>query len=181
MRSRRDILTLLTVAPLLGCAGTPMAAAQGVAEEGFVAINGLEQWISVRGESADAPVLLFLHGGPGEAMSPFVSLFAPWEREFTVALWDQRGAGKTFGRDATGQGEVTLDQLADDDVELAEYLRLRFGKEKIVLVGQSWGSILGWSAIRSRPELFHAYVGTGRRRSWRSTPMRRAPRRRRFR
>lgn len=165
-QDRRRLLQMLAAAPLLGCTTAPRAATQRIAHDDFVRIGGIEQWLSIRGASAEAPILLFLHGGPGEAMSPFASMLAPWERVFTVALWDQRGAGKTFGRQRDAQGEMSLSRLTADVLELAEHLRHRFGKRKIVLAGQSWGSVLGWNAIQTRPDLFSAYVGTGQGVSW---------------
>jgi pimeloyl-ACP methyl ester carboxylesterase len=162
MLNRRQTLWGLGATPLAVTAGARTASAW----EGFVSIGGIEQWLSIRGASADSSVLLFLHGGPGEAMSPFASMLAPWEREFTVALWDQRGAGRTFGRNRDGQGEISLDRLTADAIEVADHLRQRLGKAKIVLVGQSWGSILGWTAVHARPDLFSAFVGTGQSVSW---------------
>jgi pimeloyl-ACP methyl ester carboxylesterase len=133
-----------------------------VAEEGFVRVGGIDQWVGVRGDNLHAPLMLYLHGGPGEAMSPFRDLFVPYEQDFLVALWDQRGAGKTYarsGRDATPG--MNPDQFLGDGIELAEVLRRRWKKRKIVLVGQSWGAALGIHMAKQRPDLFHAYVGTG--------------------
>ncbi|MDQ8758166.1 alpha/beta hydrolase [Sphingosinicella sp. LHD-64] len=157
---------MVAAAPL---AGLPMPAFAGETEgstDGFVPIGGIEQWLSIRPAGPADPVLLFLHGGPGEAMSPFASLFDPWRHAFTVALWDQRGAGRTFGRDRAGQGEMSLTRLTADTIAIAEHLCARLGKTKIVLAGQSWGSILAWNTIHARPDLFSAYVGTGQSVNW---------------
>jgi pimeloyl-ACP methyl ester carboxylesterase len=51
--------------------------------------------------------------------------------------------------------------MTQDGIELAEYLRESLGKDKIVLVGHSWGSILGVFMAKARPDLFYAFVGTG--------------------
>lgn len=165
MHNRRSILGSIAALPLAACMHARAEAAP-VNWSGFVPIGGVEQWLSLRGASSDAPVLLFLHGGPGEAMSPFIDMFAPWERGFTIGVWDQRGSGRTFGRNRGAQGEVSLDRLSADVVEIAGYLRGRFNQRKIVLVGQSWGSVLAWSVIHQRPDLFSAYVGTGQAVSW---------------
>lgn len=163
---RRDVLRMIASAPLAGIALPAIATARAAPADGFVPIGGIDQWLSIRPAAPADPVLLFLHGGPGEAMSPFASLFDPWRRAFTVALWDQRGAGRTFGHNRTGQGEMSLARLTADTIAIAEHLRDRLGKAKIVIVGQSWGSILAWSAIHTRPDLFSAYVGTGQAVSW---------------
>src|SRR4051812_25008747 len=61
----------------------------GIDEEMFVSIGGIDQWIQIRGESRDNPVILVLHGGPGFSYIPFTANFRSWERQFTVVQWDQ--------------------------------------------------------------------------------------------
>jgi pimeloyl-ACP methyl ester carboxylesterase len=135
----------------------------GVVIERFVRIGGIDQWISVRGQDADNPVLLFVHGGPGNAMSGLTyRLQAPLEAQFTVVQWDQRGAGKTFARHGkAGAGEMSIDRIVRDGIEVAEWLRTELGKDKLILLGLSWGSIVGTEMALRRPDLFSAYVGTG--------------------
>jgi pimeloyl-ACP methyl ester carboxylesterase len=160
--SRRDALLGVAAVSLATRTAAAAAAAAGVADDGFVRIGGIDQWVGVRGEHSSAPLMLYLHGGPGEAMSPFQDLFVPYEQDFLVALWDQRGAGRTYarsGRDATSG--MNPDQFLHDGIQLAELLRRRYAKRKIVLVGQSWGAALGIRMAKQRPDLFHAFVGTG--------------------
>jgi pimeloyl-ACP methyl ester carboxylesterase len=135
---------------------------KGVQEGGFVDIGGIRQWIQIRGEDRDNPVLLFVHGGPGGSTLAISSGWRPWEKHFTIVQWDQRGAGRTYG--AAGDAlapTMTLERMTQDGVELAEYLRTHLHKDKIVLVGHSWGSFLGIHIVKQRPDLFYAYVGTG--------------------
>jgi pimeloyl-ACP methyl ester carboxylesterase len=108
-------------------------------------------------------VLLFLHGGPGDATNPWgYAGFRNWLKYFTVVQWDQRGTGRTFGRNgAAAASTITVERMVQDGVELAELLSKRLQKDKIVLVGHSWGSILGVFMAKARPELFYAFVGTG--------------------
>jgi pimeloyl-ACP methyl ester carboxylesterase len=138
-------------------------APQGIDEARFVNIGGIDQWVTIRGRDRDNPVLLFLHGGPGEASNlVYYSQFIPWTKEFTVVQWDQRGAGKTFGTTGEAVGPtMTIRRMSEDGIDLAEYLRKRLHKEKIILVGHSWGSILGIWMAKMRPDLFYAFVGTG--------------------
>jgi pimeloyl-ACP methyl ester carboxylesterase len=132
-----------------------------VDESGFVSIGGLEQWIAVQGQDTENPAILYLHGGPGEAQSPFLAQFRPWEQDFTLINWDQRGSGRTFGRNGAGTPDMSLDRMASDTIAVAEYALRRLAKPKLILVGQSWGAILGLVAVQRRPELFYAFVGTG--------------------
>ena len=129
-------------------------------ESGFVSIGGIEQWIAIQGDTAK-PAILYLHGGPGEAQSPFLSTFAPWEHDFTVINWDQRGAGKTFEKNGEATPDLTLDRLTADAVEVTRHALNRLGKRKLILVGQSFGAMLGLMVARRAPELYYAFVGTG--------------------
>lgn len=134
----------------------------GVQEGAFVDIGGIKQWIQVRGEDRDNPVLLFVHGGPGGTTLPISSGWRPWEKHFTIVQWDQRGTGRTYGAAGdTLAPTMTLERMTQDGIELAEYLRTHLHKDRIVLVGHSWGSFLGIHMVKQRPDLFSAYVGTG--------------------
>jgi pimeloyl-ACP methyl ester carboxylesterase len=135
----------------------------GIDETIYVNVGGIDQWITIRGEDRRNPVLLFLHGGPGDVVSPWAyAAFRNWLKYFIVVQWDQRGAGRTFGRNRTAAAfTITIERMTQDGVELSELLMKRLHKEKIVLVGHSWGSTLGVFMVKARPELFHAFVGTG--------------------
>ncbi len=132
-------------------------------ESKYVVIGGIEQWISIRGEDRANPVLLFLHGGPGDATNPWAyAVFRPWLEKFTVVQWDQRGAGRTLGRNGRSLGPtITVDRMVRDGIELSELLLEMLNQDKLILVGHSWGSRIGVLMAKSRPDLFRAYVGTG--------------------
>ena len=145
------------------------SATVGVDQSAFVSIGGIDQWISVKGEDRDNPVLLVVHGGPGEAQWPAAEKYEPWEKAFTVVQWDQRGAGHTYGRYGAQTPDVTLDRIAKDGIEVSDYLCRTLGKKKIVVLGHSWGSIVAVRMVQLRPELFAAYVGTGQVASWKAS------------
>ena len=137
---------------------------EGIESLEQVELGGVKQWISIRGQNRKNPVLLFIHGGPGVPEMPNRWFFQrPWEDFFTVVQWDQRGVGKNaVSHDsATIFPTLSLDRIATDAAELAELLRTRFGQRKIVVAGHSWGSMVGLTLARRRPELLHAYVGIG--------------------
>jgi len=144
----------------------------GVATMTKVRLGGVGQWVSMRGDSAANPVLLHLSGGPGSSDVGWVRTFnQPLEKHFTVVVWEQRGAGKSYpALDPTD--DLTLDRLGSDGIELATWLGRRFDEPKIYLTGNSWGSTLGVLMAQRRPDLFHAFVGTGQMVSQRETDLR---------
>ena len=128
----------------------------------YVHIGGIDQWLQIRGDDPANPVLLWLNGGPGLSTIPSTYLYRPWEHKFTIVMWDQRGEGKTFEKSGESvAASMTIDQMSSDGIEVAEFLKSHLHKRKIILLGHSWGSILGVHMIVQRPDLFAAYVGTG--------------------
>jgi pimeloyl-ACP methyl ester carboxylesterase len=140
-----------------------ISSPKGISESGYVTIGGIEQWVTIQGQNRDNPALLFVHGGPGDVTSSWsFALFAPWEWYFTIVQWDERGSGRTLGKNGPGIAQtITVDRMVQDGIELTEYLRKHLHKEKIILVAHSFGSILGVRMARAKPEYFYAYVGTG--------------------
>jgi pimeloyl-ACP methyl ester carboxylesterase len=129
-----------------------------------VPIGGIGQWIEVRGENVNNPILLWIHGGPGVAFIPLAGAFqAPLEQHFTVVQWDQRGAGKTYASNDKELQRRTMNipQMEEDTLEVVNYLRNRFHREKIFVLGHSWGSVLGLWLAHEHPELIYAYIGVG--------------------
>ncbi len=129
-----------------------------------VTIGGVRQWVSIRGLNRANPVLLFIHGGPGVPMLPMTWAYqAPWEDFFTVVQWDQRGVGKNAraaDREAL-KATLTTDRIIADAEEMAAWVRKRLGKEKIVVMGYSYGTGVAMALAERRPEWLHAYVGVG--------------------
>ncbi len=170
--NRRDCARVLAGLAAMGVGAPALAAESGagaVARSEFVSIGGIDQWISIRGEDRRNPVLLVVHGGPGEAQWPYTEHYRTWEKRFTVVLWDQRGAGHTYGRYGAQTPDMTLERIVGDGLELADYLRRNLSKRKIILLGHSWGSIVGANMAARRAEPFAAYVGTGQVESWKAT------------
>jgi pimeloyl-ACP methyl ester carboxylesterase len=155
----------------LGVAEKPYAAelspgchapGQPLDESGFITLGGIRQWVTVDGQDCANPVVLVVHGGPGNPNTPFAhTLFGDWAKDFTIVQWDQRGSGKTYGANRPGEDEpLTIEQMTADGVEMARYATQRFGKRKVIIMGGSWGSALAVNIIMAAPDLFSAYVGT---------------------
>jgi pimeloyl-ACP methyl ester carboxylesterase len=130
-------------------------------EGGFVPILGLDHWLTFRGDDRANPALLVI-GGPGAALSAFTPLFASWERDFTVVQWDQPGGGATHAKNGDERtGALTIERLVRDAIAVAEHVRERLGKKRVVLLGASGGSILALTIGSRRPDLVSACVGAG--------------------
>ncbi len=141
--------------PFVDGNGNPLAGS--ISEKVFVNINGVEQGMFIKSKDATHPVLLFLHGG-----LPFYFLTQRYptglEDYFTVVWWEQRGSGISYSADIPPE-TMTLEQMISDTLEVTNYLRYRFGKEKIYLMGHSGGTFIGIQVAARAPELYYAYLG----------------------
>lgn len=144
---------------ILTADGKPEPKSVAVLER--IPVGGMDQTMLIRGRNTDNPVLLFLHGGPGMSlMSEYRHSLSALEDHFIVVQWDQRGTGKSYNPfipDST----MNFRQFVSDAKEVVAYLIKRFGKQKIYLVGHSFGSAIGAQMVSEKPELFYAFVGVG--------------------
>ena len=115
----------------------------------------------IRGTDTTKPVLLYLHGGPGDPEFPFVHQFNPGiEDLFVVCYWDQRGAGLSYSKDIPPE-TMTLSQFVDDAGKVSEYLIHKFKRKRIYLLGHSWGTMLGSFTVNKYPEYYYAFISVG--------------------
>lgn len=144
---------------------TPLRDAAGqiipgsISERVTVEIGGIPQGMFIQSADPANPVLLFLHGGPG-MVEFFMEQDCPTglHERFTMVWWEQRGAGMSFSTDIPPE-TMTIDQMIADAIQVADYLRDRFGQDRILLLGHSWGSYLGIQVAATAPDRFLAYVG----------------------
>jgi len=141
--------------PFLDENGSPLAGS--ISEKVFIIINGVEQGMFIMSKDATHPVLLYLHGGMPDY---FLTQKYPTGLEdyFTVVWWEQRGSGLSYSTDIPPE-TMTVEQLISDTLAVTNYLRNRFGKEKIYLMGHSGGTFIGIQAAARAPELYYAYIG----------------------
>ena len=141
--------------PFVDKSGAPIAVS--VSEKTFVTIGGIQQGMIIQSKNINNPVLLYLHGGIPDY---FLSKKYPTGLEdyFTVVWWDQRGAGLSYNANIH-QDSITLELLISDTKEVTNYLRKRFGHEKVYIMGRSGGSFIGVHVVAQAPELYHAYIG----------------------
>lgn len=125
----------------------------------YLSIDGARLYVLTRGADAAAPVLLWLHGGPGGAETPLFRLYdAELEQHFAVTYWDQRGAGRSFDPDADPRELTVARHLADLDA-VVDHQRASLGRDKLFLIGHSWGGALGLLYLREHPEKVAAFIG----------------------
>ena len=119
--------------------------AKGIDEAGYLKVGGIDQWVQIRGDDRDNPVLLWLNGGPGFSTIPSTFGFREWEKRFTVAMCDQRGEGKTFARSGTSvKDTMTIDQMTRDGIEVVYFDSIEApSKEFAVLDGAGHNAIFG--------------------------------------
>lgn len=133
----------------------------GIQENIYVEIGGIEQYLQIRGEDKDNPVILWLHGGPGFPLTYLSSCYQKGlESDYTIVCPEQRGCGRTFYQNRDS-GELTIERLVSDMDELVDYLCERFQKDKIIIMGQSWGTVLGMEYVSKNPQKVAAYIGIG--------------------
>ncbi len=126
-----------------------------------VKIGGVEQALLIRGYNKNNPVILFLHGGPGQSEIGYMREYQKkLEEKFVVVRWDQRGSGASFSKGIPKES-FTIEQFLKDTNEITDYLREEFNQSKIVVCGHSWGTVLGTLAVKNNPEKYLAYIGVG--------------------
>lgn len=139
--------------------GTPIAGS--ISEKVFVEIGGVRQGMFIRGMNMNNPVLLYIHGGPAFPNYFLIDKYTPGLEElFTVCYWEQRGGGLSYSKDVKAES-MNFEQLASDAIEVTNYLRQRFGKEKIYMLAHSGGTPFAIMAAAKAPELYNAYIGMG--------------------
>lgn len=132
----------------------------------YPVINGIKQYIQIRGADRKNPLLLFIHGGPGGVMSGICHVMQEgWEDKFTVVNWDQRNAGKTYFANKGRAGEIaktgTMDDFIKDVDDIIAYLHTVYEFEKIIIMGFSWGTAIGAEYAKIRPENVLCCISVG--------------------
>ncbi|WP_300781101.1 alpha/beta fold hydrolase [Enhydrobacter sp.] len=124
-------------------------------------MKGAREYLLVRGLNREAPVAIFLHGGPGGSETAPMRLYnAPLEDHLTMAYWDQRGTGRSYDPNIPPE-TMTIPQFVDDLDQVVDYLRKRLGQQRVWLIGHSWGSALGMLYARRNAAKVAGYIGTG--------------------
>ncbi len=166
------ILAIILVAVLFICVvrcvnyfANQIDTENGVDEGIFVTLGGQEQYLLIRGEDTSNPVMVWLHGGPaGSDAFANYTFQKHLVDEYTIVNWDQRGCGRTYYRnkaDDPNNDTASFEQAQADLDELVDYLMERFNTDKVIIVGHSYGTILGSKYSLTHPEKVAAYIGVG--------------------
>lgn len=138
---------------------------QGVNEGIYVSLGNQEQYLLIQGKDTSNPVIIWLHGGPSSP-DAFVNYIFQKHlvEDYTIINWDQRGCGRTYfhNTDVDALNEMASFEQAQTDLEaLVDYARARFSVEKVIIVGHSYGTMLGSQYVLNHPEKVLAYIGVG--------------------
>ena len=152
------------IIPAVTSASHNITSPSGIDLMETVEIGDIQQVLYFRGQDVDNPVILILHGGPGFPLMPFLHKFQyDWEYDFTVVHWDQRNTGKTyFANDPQAvSGTINAQRALQDAHEVTQYIKQKLNKDTIIIMGHSWGTVLGTMLVQTYPEDYSAYIGVG--------------------
>ncbi len=154
------LLALMVILSQLTAYTPKINGANAIAELRTIEVNQRTEWLLIRGQDRNKPVVLFLSGGPGGSqLATARYYFKALEAEYVVVTWEQPGAAKSLG--AIDPKDITLDTYLDDGAAVAKYLCKEFNQPKIYIMGESWGSALGLMMIQQHPEYYYSFIGTG--------------------
>ena len=134
------------------CAGLQVDS-KPIHEKFSIQVGGIKHRIKIDSEDDAKPVLLFLHGGPGNSVMSYADKFTDQlQKHFVVVLWDQRESGETKKLNSSSE-PLTVKLFESDAVEVINYLRERFHQDKIYLAGHSWGGFLALQVASHHADL----------------------------
>ena len=149
----------IVAARIVNACRNKISTENGIQESTYIDVNGIKQFIQIRGENKDNPVMIFIHGGPASPMG-YVSQYyqKDLESEITFINYDQRGCGRTYYANGS-VADPDIDQLVTDLDGIVDYARDRFGKDKVIIAGHSWGTVVGSIYVQEHPEKVSCYIG----------------------
>lgn len=130
----------------------------GLSERTTLTVDGVDLGLILLSDDVSAPVLLVCGGGPGIPQYLLESLYpSPLPHEFTVCYWDYRGTGISYSPDIRAE-DMTTGRFIDDTVAVTDYLAQRFNKEKISIMGHSFGTAIALQTVQKYPEKYERYI-----------------------
>lgn len=131
----------------------------------YIKLGDVSFYVMIKGENPKNPILLYLHGGPGLTGMTKEPYMRNLYKSYTVVYWDQRGAGETYLKNTSLHGnekyKPTFENMIEDTHLMTQYLKKTFKKDKVIVLGHSWGTILGSMYIQKYPNEVSYYIGVG--------------------
>jgi len=151
-------MSIKSVILFLMCITIQKLAAKEIDTTATISIGGIQQYISIKGKNIDNPILLYLHGGPGAVVSSHSDkVTQQLEAHFAVVHWGQRGSGKTKEHNKP-DASPNMEVMKQDTKEVLSHLLTRFNRKQIVVLGNSWGTVLGFHLAEKFPEKVNAFI-----------------------
>lgn len=156
----RILFSLLAMCILFAaCKPKTKPAGKKIEQKTMLTLGGEQEYVEITGDNDAAPILLFIHGGPGWPQTPTLRYFnSDLTKKFVLVSWDQRGCGKSY-MENPAPSNMSLQQIINDAHELTTYLKDKFKQRRIYLAGYSWGSIVGMELAQKYPDDYTAYIG----------------------
>jgi len=155
-RVRVHITALVTACllNLIGAAHADLAPAKQSLADGKVARDGIDLFYTIAGTSGD--YVLVLSGGPGEDIRSMQGIADELGKKYRCIMWEQRGTGRSK-LPRYDSSTINLNAYIED----IEALRKHLHTEKFIVVGNSWGMILGLAYAATHSDAVRAVVTLG--------------------
>src|SRR5437762_4967223 len=154
MRSHVAALAAACLLNLTGTIQADLAPGQRNFADGKIARNDAELFYTIVGTSGD--YVLVLSGGPGEDIRSMQGVADELGKKYRCIMWEQRGTGRS--RLAKyDSSTINLNAYIED----IEVLRKQLHAEKFIVVGNSWGMILGLAYAGTHSDAVRAVVTIG--------------------
>lgn len=158
------LVLFIFAARIINFTQTKITSKNGVQENLYIEINGIKQFLRIRGQNKENPVIIFIHGGPASPMGYIATFFQKEiEKDYTVIHYDQRGCGRTYykNKENFSTESLSVELLLSDLDHIVSYAKTRFNKQKVIILGHSWGTVLGMKYGILHPENVLAFLAIG--------------------
>src|SRR3989440_4502254 len=148
-------LAIVCVVTLAAPAPAENRPPQPSSVDGKVARDGVDLFYHIVGPAA-GDYLLVLSGGPGEDIHSMQGIADELGKKYRCIMWEQRGTGRSKLQKYDAS-TINLNAYVED----IEALWKQLHADKFIVVGNSWGMILGLAYAGTHPDAVRAVVTLG--------------------